>query len=166
MPTSSTPLMRPRSAPLRFIAVRLAVPELETVVRQPGVGEAFRITVQYHDGLQPDQVATLTKRHGLEPFDLSVSYRRANEKRLTLDYAVEVSRFQAISATLRKLDFDHLDDLPDIPWYGADLWLVERAAGSFHHDVIIAPDTATGTHAEIIKLIRENLREAVRLINT
>jgi hypothetical protein len=157
--------MQRRAAPLRFIAVRLAVPELEQVVRQPGVAEAFRVTVQYHDGRHPDQIATLTKMQAIGPIKLSVNYRRANDKPLTLDYTLDSDRYSALSAALRKLGFDKLDDLSDIPWYGADLWLVERGAGSFHHDMIIAPENATGAHAEIVKLIRENLREALRAIN-
>jgi hypothetical protein len=158
--------MQRRAAPLRFIAVRLAVPELESAARQPGVVEALRLTIQYHDGRHPDQIATLTKMsHPGEPVRLSVHYRRANDQALVLDYAIDAERFVAFNAALRKLGFDKLDDLPDIPWYGADLWLVERAAGSFHHDLIIAPDSASGTHAEIVKLIRENLREAGRAIN-
>ncbi len=157
--------MQRRAAPLRFIAVRLAVPELEDIVRRPGVAEAFRLTIQYHDGRHPDQIATLTKMQATGPIKLSVHYRRANDKPLVLDYSIDPDRFAVLNAALRKLGFDKLDDPPDIPWYGADLWLVERAAGAFHHDVIIAPGSATGTHAEIARLIRENLRESVRAIN-
>ena len=158
--------MQRRAAPLRFIAVRLAVPELESAARQPGVAEVFRLTIQYHDGRHPDQIATATKMpQPGGPVRLNVHYRRANDQALVLEYAIDGERFSAMNAALRKLGFDKLDDPPEIPWYGADLWLVERAAGSFHHDLIIAPDGATGTHAEIVKLIRENLREAVRAIN-
>jgi hypothetical protein len=157
--------MQRRAAPLRFIAVRLAIPELEAAVRQPGVAECLRVTIQYHDGRHPDQVATLTKLQSVSPIRLAVHYRRANDRPLVLDYTVESERFTALNAALRKLGFDKLDDFPDIPWYGADLWLVERAAGTFHHDIILAPDTATGCHAEIVRLIREHLREATRAIN-
>ena len=157
--------MQRRAAPLRFIAVRLAVPELETAVRQPGVAEAFRLTVQYHDGRHPDQIATLIKAQAIGPSKLSVHYRRANDQSLMLEYMVDPERFTTLNAALRKLGFDKLDDPPEFPWYGADLWLVERAAGTFHHDIIIAPDSATGAHAEIFTLIRDNLREALRAIN-
>src|SRR5438552_2968020 len=134
--------MQRRAAPLRFIAVRLAVAELEDAVRQPGVAEAFRITGQYHDGRHPDQIATLTKMQATGPIKLSVHYRRANDQPLVLDYAITPERFSTLNGALRKLGFDKLDDPPEFPWYGADLWLVERAAGTFHHDIIIAPDSA------------------------
>jgi hypothetical protein len=157
--------MQRRADPLRFIAVRLAVPELETVARQPGVAETFRLTVQYHDGRHPDQIGTVTRRQPGGPPKLVVHYRRANDKPLVLDYTLDAERFATFNAALRKLGFDKLDDLPDIPWHGADLWLVERAAGTFHHDIIIAPGSATGVHAEIVKLVREYLPQAIRAIN-
>ncbi|MBX3061485.1 MAG: hypothetical protein KF726_00820 [Anaerolineae bacterium] len=160
----STPLLRPQSAPLRFIAARLQLSDLTQVVRQPGVGEALRVTIQYHDGRHPNQVATITKSQ-TGKVKLNVSYRRANDTSLVWNYDIELARYQTIGAALRRLNFDKLDDSPDVPWYGADLWLVERAAGSFHHDVIIAAEISTGNHREVTALIREGLKEAVRAIN-
>lgn len=156
-------LSRPQIAPLRFIAVRLDVPELDTVARQPGVTEAFRLTIQYHDARHPDQVATAIQIQG--GVKMSIHYRRANDQPLSLNYDIPAERFRALIGPLKKLGFDKLDDSRDMQWYGADLWLVERAASGFHHDMIIAPDTAKGTYAEIVKLVHDNLREAVRAIN-
>jgi hypothetical protein len=160
--------MRPQSAPLRFIATRLRVPDLPQVVREPGTGEAFRITVQYHDARHPDQVATLSKSHAsptVSMVALQVVYRRASDNPLTLQYEIEVERYQRLGAALRRINFDALDDPPDVPYFGADLWLVERAAGSFHHDVILPPAQAAGVYADIVALIHSTLREAIRAIN-
>ncbi len=157
--------MQRRADPLRFIAVRLSLPEVEQTVRQPGVAEVFRVTIQYHDGRHPDQIGTLIKQQAPGPAQLAVHYRRTNDKALSLDYRIDSEIFMAFSAALRKLGFDKLDDFPDIPWYGADLWLVERGAGSFHHDIIIPPDKSTGPHAEIVRLVREYLPAVVRAIN-
>src|SRR5450432_914242 len=99
MPTPSAPLMRPSSAPLRFVATRLALPELDAVVKQPDVDEALRLTVQYYKAVHPDQVATLTKKG--EHIHLSVSYRRANDQRLTLDYTIDAGRFRTLGLLLR-----------------------------------------------------------------
>jgi hypothetical protein len=158
-------LTRPQAAPLRFIATRLAIPELEIVAREPGVAEAIRLTVHYHDNRHPDQVATLVKRQSSNTPTMMVHYRGADDKPLVLTHSIELERFRTLGISLRKLGFDKLDDFENIPWYGADLWLLERAASAFHHDMIIPPDTATGIHAEIISLVREHLREAIRAIN-
>ncbi len=157
--------MQRRADPLRFIAVRLSVPEVETAIRQPGVAEVFRVTIQYHDGRHPDQIGTLTKGQSPGPAKLAVHYRRANDSALVLDYRIESDVYMAFSAALRKLGFDKLDDFEDIPWYGADLWLVERGAGTFHHDIIIPPEKSSGPHAEIVRLVREYLPPVVRAIN-
>ena len=157
--------LKRRTAPLRLVAMRLNMPELEKVARQPGIVEAFRLTIQYHDGRHPDQIATLTRLQSGLSAHLEVHYRRANDQTLVLAHTVEVDRFQGLLTALRKLDFDRLDDPADMPWHGADLWLVERGAGTFHHDFMLAPDSATGVHAEVVRLIREKLREAVRAIN-
>jgi hypothetical protein len=156
-------LTRPQIAPLRFVAVRLGLPELETVARQPGVAEAFRLTIQYHDARHPDQVATAIQMQG--DVKLTVIYRRANDEPLSLNFNIPTKRFRSVIGPLKKLGFDKLDDSRDLKWYGADLWLVERAASGFHHDIILAPDTASGIYSDIIKLIREHLRETVRAIN-
>lgn len=157
--------LKRRTAPLRLVAFRLNVPELEKIAREPGIVEAFRLTIQYHDGRHPDQIATLSKLQSGQAARLDVRYRRANDQVLTLTHAVDVDRFQALLMALRKLDFDKLDDASDIPWYGADIWLVERAAGTFHHDIMFAPDNARGVYSEIVRLVRERLHEAVRAIN-
>jgi len=156
-------LTRPQVAPLRFIAVRLGLPELEFEARQPGVVAAFRVTIQYHDARHPDQVATATQMGG--GVKLAAHYRRQSDKPLALSHTIPTERFHALMGPLKKLGFDQLDDANDLKWYGVDLWLVERAASSFHHDIIIAPVTATGIYRKIVDLISEQLREAVRAIN-
>src|SRR5690242_17703723 len=110
-------LIRPQAAPLRFIATRLSVLELERVARQPGVAEALRVTVQYHDGRHPDQIATYVKSQPTGEIRATVHYRRASEKPLILEYSVDTARFKVVNAALRKLGFDKLDDCDDIPWH-------------------------------------------------
>lgn len=156
-------LTRPQVAPLRFIGTRLDVPDVETVARQPGVVEAFRLTIQYHDARHPDQVATATQSGG--SVKLATFYRHASDEPFNLNYTIPLERFRSLLGTMKKLGFDKLDDSPDLQWYGVDLWLVERAASGFHHDMIIAPSTAKGVYSEIVNLIREHLRESLRAIN-
>jgi hypothetical protein len=158
-------LTRPQAAPLRFIATRMAIPEMDKVARQPGVTEAFRLTIQYHDARHPDQVATMVKMQGSANARIDVGYRRASDQVMWLDYQLSSERFHVFCNTLRRLGFDKLDDMENIPWYGADLWLVERAAVSFHHDLILAPDRVSGTYMEIVKLIQDSLREVLRPVN-
>jgi len=111
-----------RADPIRLIATRLRQEELREITRRPGVNEAFRVTIQYHDGRHPNQVATLTRGHGG-----ACSLLVAN-----------------------------------VPYLGVDLWLVERASGSFYHDIVLSPEDARGFFRELILAIREHLPEALR----
>jgi hypothetical protein len=158
------PLKRPQSEPLRLVAVMLSLPELYTVAQLPGVIDTYRLTQQFHDGRQPNQIATLIRRQGKPGASLSVSYWRPGEKPLVMEYALEQARYEALASALRKQSFDNMDDMPDLPWLNADLWMLERAAAGFYHDVILAPATAQGAYLALIETIQLQLKEAVRQV--
>jgi hypothetical protein len=42
--------------------------------------------------------------------------------------------------------------------------LVERAAGTFIHSVVVAPDTAVDHHARLVNAVKNGLPEALRLV--
>lgn len=149
-----------RADPIRLIALRLRQDELRYVVQQPGVNEALRVTIQYHDGRHPNQVATLTRGHGAECTLLVVYDRPGRDVRFT--YPVTLERYMTLLSALRRAGFDALDDQPDVPYFGVDLWLVERASGSFYHDVVLQPESAAGLHGEIASAISAQLKEALR----
>ncbi len=151
-----------RADPIRLIALRLRQDELRNLTARPGVNEAFRVTIQYHDGRHPNQVATLTRGHGSTCM-LKVVYDRPG-KNVYFDYTIEAERYKRLLSALRRLKFDDLDDQPDVPFFGVDLWLVERASGSFYHDVVLSPGSARGFYRELILALREHLKEALRAI--
>ncbi|MBN1201932.1 MAG: hypothetical protein JXJ20_08770 [Anaerolineae bacterium] len=151
-----------RADPIRLIALRLKQDELRNLVRQPGVNEAIRLTIQYHNGTHPNQAATLTRGHG-DTCMLRVVYDKPG-KDVFFSYAVEAERYRALLGALRRIKFDTLDDQPDVPFFGVDLWLFERASGSFYHDVVLSPESARGFYRELMLAIREQLKEALRAI--
>lgn len=149
-----------RAETLRVVAERLKVEPLKRETAKPGVNEAFRVTVNYHDGRQPDIVATIKRGHG-NTCTLVVIYDKPG-KALQYEFTIPLERFQALLATLRNSKFDTLDDEPDIPYTGVDLWLIERGSGTFYHDIVLSPSTAKGHHRELVLAIRQHLPEAVR----
>jgi hypothetical protein len=151
-----------RADPIRLIALRLRQDELRNVARQPGVNEVVRITIQYDEAEHPNQVATLTRGHGGECV-LKVIYDKPN-KHVYFDYPVSVERYLALLMALRRVKFDTLDDQPDVPYFGVDLWLIERASGSFYHDVVLSPVSARGLYRELVLAVHEHLKEALRPI--
>ncbi len=147
---------------LRLIARRLSLPELRAIVRQPGISEAYRLTIHYHDGRHPDQVATLTRsQYGV--VTLVVVYRRVRHQP-SLEYSLDSDRYRLFDLALRRLGFDRYDNQPDLPYGDADLWLLERASGSFAHSIVIAPEQATDVYAQLVAVVRLHLPEAARAI--
>ncbi len=151
-----------RADPIRLIALRLRQDELRNLTQKPGINETFRITIQYHDARHPNQVATLARGHG-STCTLTVVYDKPG-KEVYFTYPVDVERYKALLAALRRVKFDSMDDQPDVPFFGVDLWLVERASGSFYHDVVLAPESARGFYRELMLALREHLKESVRAI--
>lgn len=147
---------------LRLIARRLNLPELRAIVRQPGISEAYRLTIYYHDGRHPDQVATLIRTQ-YDRVTLVTVYRRVRHQP-ALDYSLDPDRYRLFDLALRRLGFDRHDNQPDLPYSGADLWLLERASGSFAHSIVIAPEQATGVYARMVAAVRDHLPEAARAI--
>jgi hypothetical protein len=73
-------------------------------------------------------------------------------------------RAQSFVRTLQKTGFDRLPDQPDAPYFGVDLWLVERAAGNFVKSVIIAPSKVRPPYTAVVNAIDGYLPEALREI--
>ena len=147
---------------LRGIAEQLDCPPVKDIAAKPGMQAVYRVTVHYPDMRASDAVATLVYA-GARNAVLETRYRgHFNNKPLrrhlgTPDY---LAFSRAFTPTL----FDRLPDQSDILFYGADLWLIERGAGSFVKGVIIAPQTATGAYAKLLDAVRTHLPEAVREI--
>jgi hypothetical protein len=151
-----------RADPIRLIALRLRQDELRSVAQKPGINEAFRVTIQYGSPDHPNQTATFTRGHG-DNGKLKVIYDKPG-KEVYFDFAIPLERYQAFMIALRRVKFDTMDDQPDVPYFNVDLWLVERASGSFYHDVVLSPESARGFYRELVLAIREHLKEAVRPI--
>lgn len=150
-----------RADPLRVIAARLGITEFRLMTQQPTVNEALRITIHYDDVRKADSVATLVRGHHRVDCSLTVIYDRP-QKPATLSFTIPQARYQSLLGALRRARFDHLDDQPELAFIGIDLWLIERAAGSFHHDVVLAPTSATGNYREFVRAFEEYLPESVR----
>ncbi|HEX2906140.1 MAG TPA: hypothetical protein VHO69_04725 [Phototrophicaceae bacterium] len=149
---------------LRSIADQIKLASLSQVALQPGISSVYRLTIRYHDRRAHDSVGTAWRFGKTQPV-LEMVYRELfNHKAMT--YALDSQRYEAFALALQKLRFDQLKDQPNLPTYGTDLWLLERAAGSFTKSLILAPTLATDTYATLIALVREHLPELLREVKT
>jgi hypothetical protein len=158
---ADSPLSHSHGPALRALAQRLGIPTVTALSRQPGVSGLFRVTAHYHDRRARDSVATLVRRNTGE-CTLGVVYDRLFDGR-PISHPVTSERYQTFYAAVMSLDFDRMNDQPDIPPYDVtDVWLVERAAGTFAREVLVAPALAGGKHSMLVNAIRHGLPELVR----
>jgi hypothetical protein len=148
-----------RADPIRLIAVRLGHGELQNITQEPGVHEALRVSIFYEDGRAPNSVATIKRGLG-SSCALQLAYDKEPEP-VYFNFNISVQRYQETIMALRRAGFDRLDDQTDVPYTGVDLWLVERIAGSFYHDIILCPNTANGNHREVMVALKKHLPEAI-----
>jgi hypothetical protein len=145
---------------MRLIAVRVGLPELKHITAQPTIHEAVRVSIHYHDSRAPDSVATLELGHG-DACRLHLVYDKS-PRPARFELSLPRQRYYNLLVALRRARFDFLDDDEALPYIGVDLWLVERAAGSFYHDVVLSPANARGHHREVMLALRHHLAEVVR----
>ena len=148
---------------LRSVADQLGLPPVSEVARIPGVREVYRFTVHYYDGRACNSVATL----GVSPtggIQLENVYQRALLNK-PLSYSIEAERYQEFVRAVMGLHFDKLPDQPNLPTYNlTDLWMIERAAGTFLHSVILAPEQARDEFSMLVNAVRHGLPEALRVV--
>jgi hypothetical protein len=147
---------------LRAIAHRVGAPSLKDIVRQPAVRAAYQVIVYHWDRRALDVVATV-RRAGAEEATLTLVYDGLPHLR-PIRHALSLERYNGFVLALSRLHFDKLKDQPRMPGYGTDLWMIERAAGTFLKSVIVAPEVAQGDHARLAGVIRTYLPEVLREI--
>lgn len=158
----SSRLLNNHASILRGMIVDMALPPLSQLMRQPGLSAVYRFIMQRHDSQMRDSVATLLL-YRLDRAQIEVAYRGALAGK-TLVYPIDAARCEVFGRTLRQINFDRLSDQPEIPPYGVDLWMIERAAGSFQKSVILAPSLSEGHHYTLATAVRTYLPEALREI--
>ena len=148
---------------LRAVIDDCGLPPISEVARPPGVQDVYRITMHRFDRRACNSVSTL--RCALtEGVVLETVYQRALLLQ-PLSHPIDGFRYEAFVKAVAALDFDHLRDQPDLPDYDAtDLWLIERAAGTFTHGVIVAPELARDRHARLVNAVKNGLPETLRVV--
>jgi hypothetical protein len=149
------------SSTLRGIGDQVGAKAMQTLAHEPGVKALYRLTIRYHDRRAADSVATL--RWSKEA-TLGVIYRGLFGHKPVIT-AIEQARYEAFAQETTRLGFDRLHDQPNIPPHGVDLWLLERAAGSFYNSVVLAPELTGNVYARLVFELQRLLPEATRAIS-
>lgn len=148
---------------LRAIADQLGLKPISEIARLPGVTGVYRITVNYFDGRACNSVATV-RASQTGGVTLEAVYQRLQALK-PIAHRIDDVRYEVFVQAVRSLRFDHMRDQPNLPDYNStDLWLVERAAGTFNHSVILAPELAREDYARLVNAVRNGLSEALRQV--
>lgn len=147
---------------LRGIIEATGVASLREIVAKPGVRGVYRVTVYHGDGDARDTVTTLVDRRGMAG-QIEVVFRVTFGEQPIL-HSISEARIEAWVHGLQALHFDKMSDQPNLPLYGADLWMIERMAGSFYKGVIVSPDVADAEWLALCGMVRMRLPEALREI--
>lgn len=146
---------------LRSLSAQTGCLPIKEVASQPGIRDVYRLSILYGTGRAHDSVATLA-RSLTRPPQLSVRFINADMRNVETTLTAE--RADAFKQAIATLRLDKLTDQPGIPARGVDIWLVERAAGSFSKSVILAPELSEGVYRDLVRLFSEHLPEALQLV--
>lgn len=131
------------------------------LARTPGMQGVFRVTISYFDRRARNTVTTISR--SAVGIRLEIAFDGAIGK--ALHHPFDPDRYNAFAQALLGLGFDHLKDAPDLPAPGkGDVWLIERAASSYAHGLLLAPDHAEGVYSRLINAVRHGLPEALRQV--
>lgn len=149
------------AALLRDIAETLGLPPVRALARGPSVRAVYRVTVRHADRRALDVVTTAVRDSA--GASLTISYEGLRHLP-PLRHSIAPERFTALALAWQRAGFDRLYDQPGLPLHELDLWLLERAAGTFVHSVIVGPAAAKNSYAMLVDAVRIHLPEALREI--
>lgn len=149
---------------LMGIIDQMKLTPLTKLALQPGVRAVYRLTIRYHDRRAIDSVATVVRTSG-NGATLEVVFRGRFDQK-PLRFLVSQADYEGLTFGFQKVNFDKLGDQADLKPYGEDLWLWERAAGTFHKSVLLAPSDADGAYWQLVRLAWTHLPEAVRVVDS
>ncbi len=149
---------------LTNIVDQMKLTSLTKLALQPGVRAVYRLTIRYHDRRAIDSVATVV-RTSANGAALEVVFRGRFEQK-PLRFPVSQADYEGLTFGFQNMNFDKIGDQPQLKSYGQDLWLWERAAGTFHKGVLLSPSDAEGVYWQLVRLAWTHLPEAVRLVES
>lgn len=144
------------------LASRLGLPDLAQAARAAGVMSVLEICAYYTERRLRHSAARVIE-YQLGEVELQVAYEGVSLgtiPRIPIDDA----RMEKVNAALQAARFRSLSHQPAISFDERCLWLIQQAAGSFAHGIIVAPDRPEPPYSAIVNAIDDYLPEAIREI--
>lgn len=144
---------------LRSVITRVAQPPLNELSKQPGIQAVYRVVAHDPNGHCADAITTL--RYVRPTAHVSAHYLGVFDDK-PIQRVMTEADYRAFHVKLTQLGLDKLADQPNMPVFNARILLLERAAGTFTTDVILALNATESPYHDLVKLITTYLPEAVR----
>jgi len=145
-----------------LLASQLGLPDLQRAASAAGVMSVLQVSAYYAERRVRHSVARVTEFQTGE-IEMRVVFQGvslAEPLRLT----VARERIERLDEALLRVRFDKLGDQPGLSYAERSLWLIQRAAGTYLHGVMVAPDRPEAPYSTLVNAIDAYLPAAIREI--
>lgn len=142
------------------VADDLGFENLDRVARRAGVMSVLQVTAYYFGRRVRHSVARVIE-YQLGDVELLLVYEGFNRHQ-PLRLNVPKDRLEKLLWALRQAKFDTLSDQDGLSFTDRSLWLIQRAAGTYSHGLIVSPDNPQMPWSSIVNAIDDYLPRAIR----
>ncbi len=143
-----------------LLANRLGLPDIERIAARAGVMSVLQITAYYASRRVRHTVARVVE-HQSGAIEMQLAYEGVNlEKPIRLPVAND--NLEKIQAVLLEARFGKLGDQANLSYDERSLWLIQQAAGTHAHGILVAPHRPELPYSIIVNAIDAYLPEAIR----
>ncbi len=147
---------------VHLLASQLGLPDLRQAASEAGVMSILQVSAYYAERRVRHSVARVIEYQTGE-LELRVVFQGVSlAEPLRLSVARE--RMEALDEALLRVKFAKLGDQAGLTYAARSLWLIQRAAGSHAHGIMVAPDRPEMPYTAIVNAIDACLPEAIREI--
>ena len=143
-----------------LLASQLGLPELGQAAGAAGVMSVLQVSAYYAERRVRHSVARAIEYQTGE-IELQIVFQGVSLK-APLRLQVERQKMEQLDDALLRVKFDKLGDQPGLSYAERSLWLVQRAAGTHVHGILVAPDRPETPFSTIVNAIDAYLPEAIR----
>ena len=143
-----------------LLASQLGLPDLTMAAGRAGVMSVLQVSAYYAQRRIRHSVARVSELQTGE-IELQVVFQGVSLNE-PLRLAVERQNMEKLEETLLRVKFDKLGDQGGLSYAERSLWLLQRAAGTHVHGVMVAPDRPEPPYSTIVNAIDAYLPEAIR----
>ena len=142
------------------LAHRLGLPDLERVAARAGVVSVWQVSAWHGERRLRHSVGRVIELQTGE-HELQLAYEGVKLAE-PIRHAVSEENMDKLRAVMLRQRFGKLGNQPGISRDERVIWLVQRAAGSHLHGILVAPDRPLKPWSAIVNAIDAYLPEAIR----